>query len=149
MKFNWGHGISLFLLIFISATLYVVYQIASDPIYDHELVSPKYYEEELKYQDEIDLVENAKALKENVRIQVNLKSVTIIFPVEFKPESISGEVKMIRPSKKILDFTHKIELSDSNILEIKDEKLIKGMWNMKVYWSANGTNYLYKKKIEL
>jgi hypothetical protein len=127
----------------------VVYQIATDPIYDHELVSPKYYEEELKYQDEIDLVENGKALKENVRIQVNLKTITIIFPAEFDAKSITGEIKMMRPSKEILDFTQKIELSDNNILELKDEKLIKGMWNMKVYWSANGKNYLYKKKIEL
>jgi hypothetical protein len=43
MKFNWGHGIAIFLVIFVVTTVSVVVKISTDETYDNELVSEDYY----------------------------------------------------------------------------------------------------------
>ena len=63
MKINWGTAIVVAFVGFISFIMYFVISMSTDKKFDHDLVTEDYYQQELKYQDDINKVENAKKLK--------------------------------------------------------------------------------------
>lgn len=146
MKFNWGTGIVLAFIGFISFIMYFVITMNIDDKYDHDLVTEDYYKEELEFQNDIDKETNAKALTENINWKIVDKGLLITFPETLVVEEISGKVFLYRPSNKQLDFEIPISLSNHNLL-IPDKRLLDGRWNINVDWQYNGISYLYKKEI--
>ena len=69
MKFNWGTGIVITIIAFIAFIMYFVITMSTDNAYSHDLVTDKYYQEELNYQEEINAEKNAKKLSENIKIE--------------------------------------------------------------------------------
>lgn len=53
IKFNWGTGIVIAMVLFMTFILTFVYK-SLTPQYTHDLVSEDYYKDELLYQKEID-----------------------------------------------------------------------------------------------
>ena len=149
MKFNWGHGIAIFLVIFVVTTISVVVLISTDDAYNHELVSETYYEDELKYQEEIDKVNNASELSTQVKYRVSKEGVLITFPSDFEYTKVSGIIKMDRPSKMILDFTMPVKLNENFQILIPAEKAIQGKWIMVIDWKVGEQEFMYKAKIRL
>ena len=62
MKFNWGTGIVLAFIAFISFIMYFVISMNTDKSLDHDLVNEDYYKQELEFQNDIDKEKNAKTL---------------------------------------------------------------------------------------
>ncbi|MEN8137943.1 MAG: FixH family protein [Bacteroidota bacterium] len=149
MKFNWGHGIALFLIVFVVTTVGVVIKISTDDTYSHELVSENYYEDELKYQEEIDYVKNASELSSPVRYRATSDGLLISFPKDFSLSEYKGTVKMQRPSNKILDLEIPIVLDENHQMLISRDKALEGKWNLRIEWEASEKKYLYKAKIRL
>ena len=146
MKFNWGTGIVVTIIAFIAFIMYFVITMSTDNTYSHDLVTDKYYQEELNYQQEIDAVINANNLKEKVTIEKNSKGLKINFPKYFNPKSIEGKVFLYRPSSKQLDFEIPISISKSYLL-VPEQRLVDGRWNMNIFWKHKNTNYLIKKEL--
>ncbi len=149
MKFNWGHGIALFLLVFVLTTVGVVVLILTDDAYNHELVSENYYEDELKYQEEIDKVNNASKLSSTVKYRVSKEGVLLTFPSDFDYQEVTGIIKMDRPSKKILDFTMPLNLDENFQILIPAEKAIEGKWKLKIDWKAGEEEFMFKANVRL
>jgi nitrogen fixation protein FixH len=149
MKFNWGHGIAIFLVIFVVTTVSVVVKISTDETYDNELVSEDYYGDELKYQEEIDKSENAKKLSASITYRVSKEGVTLIFPHDFDFQKITGVIDMKRPSKQILDFKMNVKIDSTYQMLIPSEKAIQGKWNMVIDWKVGENEFMYKAKIRL
>ncbi|MFC4269556.1 FixH family protein [Polaribacter marinivivus] len=146
MKFNWGTGIVVTIIAFIAFIMYFVITMSTDNTYSHDLVTDKYYQEELNYQQEIDAEKNANRLKEKVTIEKNSKGLKIEFPKSFTPRNIEGKVFLYRPSNKQLDFEIPISISKSYLL-VPEQRLVDGRWNMKIFWKHKNTNYLIKKEL--
>lgn len=146
MKFNWGTGIVVTIIAFIAFIMYFVITMSTDNTYSHDLVTDKYYQAELNYQQEIDAEKNAKSLKEKVTIEKNSKGLKINFPENFIPKNIKGKVFLYRPSNKQLDFEIPISISKSYLL-VPEQRLVDGRWNMKIFWKHKNTNYLIKKEL--
>ncbi|RKE98176.1 FixH family protein [Ichthyenterobacterium magnum] len=146
MKFNWGTGIVLAFIGFISFILYFVINMNVNSKYDHDLVTEDYYGEELKFQNDIDKEQNAKALDKNISWEKAENGLLIKFPKTFKVQNITGKVFLYRPSNKQFDFETPISLSNHNLL-IPDNRLLDGRWNIKVDWQYKGKSFLYKKEI--
>ena len=149
MKFNWGHGIAIFLVIFVVTTISVVVKISTDEAYDNELVSEDYYGDELKYQEEINKAKNASELSSSVIYRVSKEGVTLTFPSDFDYSKVTGIVKMRRPSKKILDFQVLVKLDSTYKMLIPSEKAIQGKWNMVIDWNVGDKEFMYKAKVRL
>ena len=149
MKFNWGHGISIFLAIFVLTTISVVVLISTDDAYHHELVSETYYEDELRYQEEINKVNNASKLETKLIYRTSKEGVLITFPSDFSYDKVSGIIKMDRPSKKLLDFTMPVKLDENFQMLIPAEKAIQGKWKMVIDWKVGDKEFMYKAKIRL
>ncbi|WP_223034946.1 FixH family protein [Hanstruepera marina] len=146
MKLNWGTGIVIAFVGFISFIMYFVISMNTDKALDHDLVTEDYYKQELEFQNDIDKEKNARALAENINWKKTEDGIIIVFPESLEVNSITGKVFLYRPSNKQFDFETDISLSSHNLL-IPDKRLLDGRWNIKVDWQYNGKSYLYKKEI--
>ncbi|MEM6685597.1 MAG: FixH family protein [Bacteroidota bacterium] len=146
MKINWGTGIVLAFIAFISFIMYFVVNMNVQEKYDHDLVTDEYYEEELQYQSNINKERNAKKLTKDVRITQTDAGIEVHFPKAFDSNSIKGKVFLYRPSNRQFDFEVPISLSHHTLL-IPDNRLLGGRWNIKVDWSDGNTEYLFKEEI--
>lgn len=146
MKINWGVGVVIAFVAFITFILSFVYLMFTDEKYEYDLVVEEYYKQELGFQDELNAEKDANALAENIIINSTLDGVLIHFPVEEGALKIEGLVTFYRPSGKGLDFTRKILIKDREMF-ISREFLVEGRWDVSVRWEYDGKSYLTKKKI--
>ena len=77
MKINWGTGIVIAFIAFISFIMYFVINMNINKKYDHDLVTEDYYKKELEFQNDIDKETNAKNLVENLRLQM-IKPIVLV-----------------------------------------------------------------------
>src|ERR1035437_2710380 len=103
LKWNFGTGILVFIIIFMSFILTMVYKCGQ---LKSELVSEKYYDQEINFQKQIDKTNNASKLKENPSLHYNKVSgrVVIKYPEEIKPTDISGDITFYKPDNQNADF---------------------------------------------
>ena len=146
MKFNWGTGIVLVFIGFISFIMYFVINMNTVEKYSTSLVTKDYYEAELEYQNDINKETNAKDLVLDLSWKRTNKGLEITFPETMDKDKITGKVFLYRPSNEQVDFETAISLSNHNLL-IPDNRLLDGRWNITVDWQYNGKSYLYKKEI--
>lgn len=146
MKLNWGTGIVLAFIGFISFIMYFVINMNTEKKYDTDLVTEDYYKAELEYQNDIDKESNAKNLASNISWKKTDEGLEITFPESMNINQIAGKVFLYRPSNKQVDFETAISLSNHNLL-IPDKRLLDGRWNIKVDWQYKGKSYLFKEEI--
>ena len=113
MKLNWGFGIVLAFIGFIGFILYFVIIASTDQKAEHNLVTDEYYQEELKYQEEINALENAKNLNVRFNFEQTTEGLRIIIPETVRQQKSEGTVSLYRPSNKQLDFDLAISLCTS------------------------------------
>ena len=145
MKINWGTGIVIAFVCFISFIMYFVITMNTDRKYDHDLVTEDYYEQELEFQNDINKETNAKTLEENITWKKTTKVLLLHFQ-KIRYENITGKVFLYRPSNKQFDFEMPISLSNHNLL-IPDKRLLDGRWNIKVDWQYKEKTISIKKKL--
>ena len=144
IKINWGTGIVIAIVLFIAFILSFVYKTIFMEEYEHHLVSEDYYKDELHYQEEIDKLNNAKYLTENVILSNTEQGIIIQFPKDKDFNKIEGKVNFLRRSNDKLDFEKKIDLSSDTML-IEDNMLVSGKWEIRVDWQYNDEEYLLKE----
>ena len=146
MKINWGTSIVIAFALFMSFILYFVLKVQTDSKYDNDLVIEEYYKHDIFFQDEMSRIQNAHDLKSKPLITVSLNGVTIVFPAEFIPEEIKGNVALYRPSNKKFDFQVPISLKNSTLF-IPKSNLIGGRWGINMEWQYDGKSFLTKEVI--
>ncbi|WP_291777298.1 FixH family protein [Cecembia sp.] len=140
---DWGKGIILTLAAFAVLMIsMVVICVRQDDIH---LVTQNYYEEEIKYQDQIDKMINASQLENEVLVYDNqLKIVDLQLPVGSK-----GTLHLFRPSDARLDRKIEFDITDLATNSIDVKSLKSGYWKVKLSWIENGTAYYQEKKINI
>ncbi len=146
IKWNWGTGIVIAMLLFVIFILQFVYRVTFVDKYDHHLVSDDYYKDELFYQKEIDKLNNASKLSENITVRNFENGIVIHFPEDKDYKKIKGTINFQRPSNNKIDFKKNIDLNEHN-LYIPDSILASGKWNVRIDWQYNDVNYLLKESL--
>jgi len=146
MKINWGTGIVLAFIGFISFIMYFVVRMNMDTGSDHELVTEDYYKQELAYQKQIDAENNAAEFDAKLHITKSEEGLVVEFPEKYKPENITGKVSLYRPSNRHLDHNFPISLSNTHLL-IPDNRLVDGRWDITIEWQYKGKTFLHKEKL--
>lgn len=146
-KLNWGQSIAIVLFLFVVFIGSFVYKTLFKSEYNHALVSEEYYKEELNYQDEIDRLNNAATLNENIRIDKDSTGITIHFPSKMDYKEIAAHLKLIRNANTSYDIKKVIKLDSISYL-IPDKELLKGRYSLKLIWSIRDKSYQYNKKID-
>ncbi|XOD68036.1 MAG: FixH family protein [Flavobacteriales bacterium Tduv] len=136
--------VALVLLIYMSFIIYIAF---IRPNVASELVSERYYEEEIKYQEVIDEKKNANALTEKVKIRFVSDGIRVSFPVPFDARNTTGEWFLLRSSDKRRDIRQKLFLDERKGLLIPSKVLIEGVYEFKLRWLCNGKNYLIERTL--
>lgn len=145
-KINWGGGIVIAMILFMSFILYFVIKVQSNSKYDNELVVEEYYKHDAKFGDEMVRIQNAHDLKQKPSFTKTTEGVTLAFPAVFEPSKIKGKVSLYRPSMKNLDFEIPISLSNPTLL-IPKSRLVGGRWDINMEWQYDGKAYLTKETL--
>lgn len=145
MKFNWGYGITIFLIIFVLFTLGLLYKANQQNI---DLVTTNYYEEELAFQE----LKNKKALaekhfKKQITFSIENDTLFLKFPDEVT-EKISGEITFFKPSDAKLDLKFEFE-NDTNLLHYPLNLFSNGMYKVRIDWQHNNNEYYNELTIKL
>ncbi|TVP51002.1 MAG: nitrogen fixation protein FixH [Mongoliibacter sp.] len=140
---NWGSGIVLTLVGFIAvmATM-VVICVKQDDIH---LVTQDYYEQEIKYQEQIDRMINANAIASDaLEYDGQLKSLLLKLP-----EGSKGTLHLFRPSDARLDQKISFDMISSAVNSVDVKSLKAGYWRVKLTWSEGEKEYYLEKKINI
>jgi hypothetical protein len=145
---SWPIGLTIVFVVFF---LYLIGFIILSLMNRTDLVTEDYYEQEVAYQDQIDRVERSKDLSQNVNLEYNPSNqiITLEFPADFNPDSITGYILFFRPSDAKQDRIQTIQLDDQGIQIIDGKNLSKGMWRIKIFWQVIGEAYYDEKVLSL
>lgn len=146
LKLNWGAGIVLAFIAFISFILYFVITINTNTAYDHDMVTESYYKKELAFQNQLNNEQKAKNQGLGLLVNKTEGGLVVSFPERLDASGISGSVFLYRPSDKQLDFEVPVSLSGSNFV-IPAQLLSAGRWNIEVSWTYNKEEYFYQEAI--
>ncbi len=146
MKINWGTGIVLAMIAFMSFILFFVVKMFTEDQYEYDLVVEEYYKQEIGFQEELNAEKGALELSEKLVIEHSEAGVLINFPGDQVSGDIEGIVSFYRPSNKDLDFTKPVSLEEQKMF-ISENEIAAGRWNISVRWNQNGKTYLTKKNI--
>lgn len=144
---NWGYKVILILTCFVGLIVSLVVICINQK--DIFLVSKNYYEKEIMYQDQIDLVTNTMELREKPGIRYNQESqnVVVSFPSNFQKEGIIGTIFFYRPSDATMDFSHPIRLLEQGQQVISTQSLKQGLWKIEIAWTLENESYFLEERL--
>lgn len=140
---NWGHGLTI---LFVSFVLFMVSLVVICMRQDNiHLVTQNYYEEEIKYQQQIDKMANAEGLgREIFSYHTQDRTVDLNLPV-----GAMGTLHLFRPSDARLDQKFQVEMRPGNSLSFDLGHLQQGYWKMMLTWKEGDKEYYLEEKITI
>ncbi len=146
IKWNWGTGIAITLILFIGLMASFVYKATQQ---NFDLVSETYYEDELKFEEIIQQKRNAKGLGERAILESDDNQLILKLPsaLQGKSKSVNVHLYCEQDAKKDLHFT----LSDVSSTEIPLSHPGEGTgrWIAKTTLVCEGVTYYFDPKITL
>ena len=149
MKINWGTGIVIAFICFITFILFFVIKMNTSDKYSHDLVTEEYYKQELAYQQQINEQKNAVLLGEELSIDIKNQMISITFPESEDLDKLTGNVEFYRPSDKSQDFKIPIQLKYGRQFFIPTHTLKEGRWDLTLQWTLNDKSYTVIKQLNL
>lgn len=145
VKFNWGTGVVIFLLIFLAAVItFVVFAFHQDV----NMVHRDYYEKGVDHTATMEKNQRSAAYSPLIRVEASVDSVAIIFPPEIAATLRSGEVLFFRPSDHNKDTSYPLGLKGPT-MKISRENLSPGRYIVKLTWTSAGLEYEVDKNLVL
>lgn len=146
MKFTWGNAIFLVMTAFILLMTSFMIRAASN---QEELVAENYYEQEVKYQQQIDKLNNTGSLSDDVLMEIVGTELVITFPAEVKGMALSGELYLQRPSDSRADARIPVHVDADGRMAVPVDQRLKGAYNALLEWKAGENEYLSRDRIHV
>jgi hypothetical protein len=145
MKFNWGTGIFIFLLMFLAAcAVFIVFALRQDV----NLVHKDYYEKGVDYTEQMNVNARSEPLKKDIHVSQQEKFLQVEFENSLAAKIDTGSIHFYRPSNQKLDVFYTMELT-GNILIIPKDELNSGRYLLKLSWFTDGLRYEYEKPVDI
>ena len=146
----WIIGVTAVYSSFAIATIAIV---ALTMTHKVDLVSEKYYQQEVAFQSRIDAANRAKALAEPLswRIIANEsgKSLEISYPQSMIQSGIAGTITLLRPSTMGVDKILSIQPDANGKQRVPLQGLLKGFWSLSIEWQSGGISYYKASDLSL
>jgi len=145
-KSFWPLGITLAFALFIAGTVALVF-IAFR--HKSDLVTPDYYEQEIKYQTRLDQLNRAAPLNEQVIVAFDdvARQICLSLPASHAGPQTFGRVQLYRPSAAGLDRELKLKLDASGSQILDATALEPGFWKVRIHWVCREQDYFVDKGI--
>ena len=108
-----------------------------------DLVTEDYYEQELKYQAQLDRVNRAQALPGTARIAFEpaTRRILLTLPATTPGERPTGKIHLYRPSAARQDRELTLATAPDGTQSLDASELDSGLWRVKVTWTAGAQEY--------
>ena len=113
-----------------------------------ELVSKDYYNDELRYQDKIDGVNNANKLS-NVQIAQTPEEVSIQLPKELNGLATTGEAWFYCATNASNDRKIPLGASEDGTIKIDKRKLAKTNYQVKLSWQKGNDKFYNEQSLQV
>lgn len=145
-NFNWGWRIVILYGGFVAMMLFLVWKTTT---VKDDLVTPDYYAQELKFQEQVDKLKRTQELKEQPSWNVDGKKVAIQFPSEVIAKNVKAEILFYNASSSKRDFTVSCIPDSTGLCRVNSDKFQYGVYEMKINWSAGGVRYYNEGTINI
>lgn len=143
MSFDWGYRIAAVYLSFVAGIGWMVYRSAGERV---DLVTPDYYEQEVRYQERISEQANAAALSAPVSASWREGRIEVLLPPEFEARRVDGELTLYCPSDAGKDLHTRFMTTDSRMV-LDVPKYSSGFHVLKLSFRADGRGYHVERDI--
>jgi hypothetical protein len=142
MKWNWGTGIFIVIVVFVAACLsFIVYSQRQK----WNLVEADYYPKELLHEEKLVKMRNANALSQPLQVRIEIPNLVFRFPADLHGKQLSGNIDIYRPSDENLDVVLPVATDTSLNQLVPMSRLSKGRYVVKVEWT-DGLKTYYKEQ---
>jgi hypothetical protein len=145
MKFNWGTGILIFLILFLLASAaFIIFAMRQDV----NLVHKDYYEKGVDHTDKMNVDARSNQFEDKIKIDYTNEYLLVGFDEALVAKIDSGEVLMYRPSSSKQDVYFPMAFSE-NTLRIPKENLVSGRYILKLSWYSEGLKYEIDRPVNI
>jgi hypothetical protein len=145
---NWGYKILIVYVVFVLGILYLVYRCNTQTV---DLVTEKYYDREIAYQDQYDRMKNSDFEGNRVHLvyEPGKSFVSIQYPIIVQNANPDGEIYFFKPDNAKLDFALPVNPDQSGNQVIPVDKIERGLWRVQIKWNVSGVPLYQEEKIVL
>lgn len=160
----WPWAIILTFVLFISGTIGLVVMASTQRV---DMVSENYYEQELKFQHQIDRARHANQLRIQATVKYDAphRSIRVSIPPPLSDNHnldlnrnlnrnpnptaspITGLIQLYRPSEAALDRNLKLQLDDNGCQFVDASNLRPGLWKIRVTWAVDNQEYFTDQQL--
>ncbi len=145
MKFNWGTGILIFLILFLlAAAAFMVFAFKQDV----NLVYKNYYEKGVDYTEQMNVNSRSVSYYNSLQTHLDDEFLVVDFEESLALAIDSGSVVLFRPSSSKLDLKFPLILWDSRV-KIPKDNLVSGRYILKLFWYSEGLKYEVDKPVNI
>ena len=112
---------------------------------DH-LVNPAYYEQELKFQEQIDAAARARQAGAGIRCDAVAGNLVVSVPPAQLALKLAGTVTLYRADEPKLDREFQLETKEDGTQTFDVSRLAAGPWRVRAAWTAGGQGYFLEEK---
>ncbi len=142
----WPWGITLAFVLFALGIATMVVIACSHKV---DLVRPDYYDEEIRYQAQLDRLNRTARLNELVKITYDdaNRRLTISLPPAHAGPDTAGRIELYRPSATNLDRQLNLALDANGVQTVDVATLIPGLWKVRVHWTVQQEEFFADQSI--
>ena len=155
LPFNpWPVAIIAWFVLFTTFTIGIVAYISHQKM---DLVRGDYYDDEIRYQEQLDRMNRTQGIKDQVVVAYSQtsNSITVTLPATSAQASthapawgsVSGRIRLYRPSNETLDQNIPLALDNTGSQKVDTGNLEAGLWKVRVYWTVAGQDYYFNQSI--
>lgn len=114
-----------------------------------DLVAPDYYEQEVRYQGQIERIQRARqrAQLASVAYDANQKLIRIVLPPGQDLAKATGSIRLYRPSAMDQDRQIELKPGRDGLQTIQTANLLPGLWEVRVSWTVDRQDYFIDRRV--
>lgn len=140
----WPLGIVMAFVFFTAETIALIVIAVSNHT---ELVAADYYEQEIRFQGQMDRVSRAQRLPVKATAVYDDTHPAIRISLPREHAGAKGDVYLYRPSTARLDQRVELQLDANGSQSLDATNLRPGLWKVKVLWTATGNDYAIEESV--
>jgi hypothetical protein len=144
IKFNWGTGIFITIIVMVS---WIGFLISKTFEYKINMDSDDYYERGLDHTSQMNRIERSIPYKNDLSVEFVGDYLQVNYPSFFEGKNSSGELWFYRPSDFELDKKIALTGEDNNSQKIHIQHFKKGKYILRVTLEAEDLSYFFEHEI--
>lgn len=144
MNISWGVKIIIVYIVFVAGIISLVVISMNN---NTDLVSENYYDQEIRYQEQIDKLKNSALIEKDIKVFQEGEYIVFNTSQLSGQNKFEGEIHFYRSSDAKKDFMIPYLPSENGIQKIESVNLEKGLWKISLKLKNNGKDYFIGKNI--